>query len=116
MTEITNASGDADVQRELGRRLRQLRLNQGLSQADLAARAGISELTLRKIEGGSLGNTSNFLSLLRELGRLDSIEAVVPASRVSPIALSDRNGIAPQRVRVTRRRDDARPWEWGEDE
>jgi transcriptional regulator with XRE-family HTH domain len=33
-------------------RLRALRLNAGLSQKDLAARAGVSEHTIKRLEGG----------------------------------------------------------------
>lgn len=54
---------------EVGLRIRLMRLARGLTQADLAARADISRLTLMAIEGGAL--SSRFADIARLLWALD---------------------------------------------
>lgn len=54
---------------EVGERIRLMRLARGLTQADLAARADISRLTLIAIEGGAL--SSRFAHVARLLWALD---------------------------------------------
>jgi transcriptional regulator with XRE-family HTH domain len=101
---------------EVGARLRQTRLNQGISQADLASQAGISELTLRKMEAGSLGQTRNLLRVLRGLGLLDNLESAIPSAVASPVAESDNAGRARQRSPRNRPATDRGGWVWGEDQ
>lgn len=74
-----------DLQRELGRRLQRLRLSQRLSQGVVAEKAGISERSLRNLEGGK-GSTLE--TLLRVFGVLDLLPAMDQA--VPPMSQSDR--------------------------
>jgi transcriptional regulator with XRE-family HTH domain len=54
---------------EVGTRVRALRLARGMTQADLAARADLSRLTLMAIEAGAL--SSRFADVARLLWALD---------------------------------------------
>lgn len=113
--QITNQTAEDLTLTELGTRLRQSRLNQGISQAELAAQAGVSELTISKMESGSLGQAKNFLRVLRALGLLDNIDAAVPRAVSSPIAESDRGGRPRKRARRGGSRKDIDEWTWAED-
>lgn len=113
--QITNQSTEASTLEELGARLRQTRLNQGMSQAQLAAQAGVSELTISKMESGSLGQARNFLRVLRALGLLDNMDAVIPHAVSSPIAESDRGGRPRKRSPRGGARKDIDEWTWAED-
>ncbi len=88
---------------ELGGRLRRFRLQQNLTQAELAREAGISPRTLRNVERGEDTQLTTLLRILRVLGRLDSLDAFLPRPRVSPIELLATRGRERQRAR--RRRD-----------
>ncbi|MBJ7353714.1 MAG: helix-turn-helix transcriptional regulator [Thermoleophilaceae bacterium] len=114
--QITNQTTEAATLEELGRRLRQARLNQGISQAELAARAGVSELTVSKMESGALGQARNFLRVLRALGLLANLDAAVPRAVSSPIAESDRGGRPRKRSPRSGARKDVDEWSWGEDD
>lgn len=57
-----------EIERELGSRIRRQRLAQGLRQSELAARAGISELTLRNLERKGQGSLESFVKLVMTLG------------------------------------------------
>jgi putative transcriptional regulator len=89
---------DTAVLRELGSRLAQYRLNQNLTQERLAHEAGISLRTLTRIENGEPSQTSNVLRLLRALGLLDNLDALVPAPAVSPIEQLKLKGKVRQRA------------------
>lgn len=64
--------------RELGDHVATWRKLRGLTQAQLADRAGISPATLRQLEGGGGGiSVENLLRVLRGLGILDGVAAAI---------------------------------------
>ncbi len=89
MPQITNITPDAAALAEIGRRLAQLRLNQNLSQAALAEKAGLTRLTVHNIESGSNANFRNVIRLMRGLGILGNLGVMVPELAPSPIAQAD---------------------------
>lgn len=113
--QITNETPEVSTLEELGARLRQTRLNQGVSQAELAAKAGVSELTISKMESGSPGQARNFLRVLRALGLQANLDAAVPRAVSSPIAESDRGGRARKRSPRGGSHKNLDEWSWGED-
>jgi transcriptional regulator with XRE-family HTH domain len=85
---------------EVGTRIRDLRVRRGLNQAELAARAGITNRTLSDLEGGKGSSLETFLRVLKGLDALSGLEALAPKASVNPMALL--NARAPrQRVRKT---------------
>jgi transcriptional regulator with XRE-family HTH domain len=113
--EITQLSDDAVVV-EVGARLRAERLNQNLSQADLAASAGLSRRTVANAEKGEGCTLGTLVAMLRGLGRLDSIDAFLPAPGLSPVELAKRAGLPRQRASNRDGVDaPAEPWTWGDD-
>ena len=108
---------DATVLAEVGRRLARHRLNRNLAQDDLAREAGISPRTLHRIEHGQGANLTNLVRLLRALGLLENLDALVPEPAVSPLQQAKLQGRG--RRRASRRRDDdgpRGPWTWGDEE
>jgi len=81
---IDSLTPNAAVLDELGRRLQQLRKQQGLSQEALAQQAGIGVATLRRIEDGSDGRLGSWIRLLRALGMTGTLDALLPESFRSP--------------------------------
>jgi transcriptional regulator with XRE-family HTH domain len=110
---------DDAVMRELGQRLERRRLERNETQAELAARAGVSRTTVIRIEQGGGGTIKALLRILRADGLLGGLDALVPPPAPSPIELLERDGR--QRRRASRRpqhgdpgRDDEAPgFQWG---
>lgn len=94
---------DAETIAELGRRFREYRLQQNVSQAALAHRAGLSVRTLQNLEAGRDSQLSTVLRALRALGRLDAIDSFLPVPRVSPMTLLETQGRGRQRAGGPRR-------------
>lgn len=77
---------EADILKEIGRRLAVLRKQQGFSQTRLAEEAGIGVATLRRIEGGQDSQMESWLKILKALDWISSIDALLPEQIKSPMA------------------------------
>ena len=95
---ITNSTTTRDVLAELGTRLRAYRLQQNTSVMDVARSAGLGTATILRAELGRGMTLANLVRLLRALGRLDALDAFLPAPTVSPIQLAALNGHERQRA------------------
>ena len=109
---ITNLQTDDAVLNELGKRLAHTRLERNLTQAELAAEAGISKTTLERIERGDTVQINNFLRVLRALGQLDELDHVVPEPLPRPTERLSSEGR--RRKRARQHHDKAGPsfWSW----
>jgi transcriptional regulator with XRE-family HTH domain len=100
MNETLFKSPD-ELQIELGKRLRQLRLSRNLDQRTIAEKAGIAERALRNLEAGRGSSVQTLLRTLKALDFLQGIEMLAPDVTVNPLVLL-RNSKPPQRVRHPR--------------
>jgi transcriptional regulator with XRE-family HTH domain len=113
--KIENTLSEDAVLAELGRRLARRRLDRGLTQAALAAEAGISKSTVERIESGASTQLTKLIRLLRPLDLLDNIEMLAPEPTISPIDMLKLHG--KQRQRASSRQHDKvaeQPWTWGD--
>ena len=115
-------SGNDEWLCRLGERLRRRRLNRNLTQAEVAAQAGVAQRTVRAIEGGASASMDTWLSLLRTLGALDQLDQFLPEPPISPIELAKLKGKTRQRATGSRgsepdqavAEDPAEGWTWGD--
>ena len=95
----------------IGDRLRTERLNRNITARDLADRAGVSLKTYRNVEAGENHSVATLLRILRALGLLPRVDALLPEPGLSPIELAKLGGKQRKRATGTRRgRDQA--WQW----
>jgi transcriptional regulator with XRE-family HTH domain len=91
----------AELQLELGRRMRQLRLSRNIDQRAVAEKAGITRAALQNLEAGRGSSVRTLLRTLKALNFLEGIEILAPEPTVNPLALL-RTTKPPQRVRRPR--------------
>jgi putative transcriptional regulator len=98
---------------DLGARLARIRLTRNVSQADLAANAGITRRTLSRLENGQGATLDTLVRVLRGLGLESHLEALLPNPDIQPVhRLAAKT---PERKRARRTiDDDPEPWRWGE--
>jgi transcriptional regulator with XRE-family HTH domain len=116
--KITADVVDTAVLSELGHRLGQARLGRNLAQADVAQNAGVSRLTVQRIESGQSITLISLIRILRALDLADGLDRLVPEPGPSPMARLD--AAAPPRKRAPRRRrgpdgDRTAGWTWGDE-
>jgi DNA-binding XRE family transcriptional regulator len=87
-----SALNDQTLAKELGRRIQAIRLSVNLTQAELAAKSGLSTPSLSHLEDGKGAQLSTLLRVLRALNRLDDLELAFPEARPSPLALLKMQG------------------------
>ena len=83
---MSGAAGAYDAARlafELGRRVRELRVEQGLSQTELARRAGMTQPAVARFEAGGTVPT---LPVLERLARSLGAELTVQLAPLSSVA------------------------------
>lgn len=116
---MDDGASDEVLLAELGRRLAGERLQRNLTQAHLAEQAGVSLSTVRRLEAGQGSNLVALLRVLRALGLLANLEALVPRQPPSPLRDEGRQGRARRRASPSRdtpaEGPPGAPWVWGED-
>lgn len=104
-----------DIEAELGRRIEAARLAANITQAELAAAAGIARRTVSRIEAGTGSSLETLIRVLRALGLADRLDALLPHPEVRPIERIRLQGRQRQRARPTAR-DAASEWTWADDD
>ncbi len=91
---------------EIGRAVRQWRIDAGYSQDELAARASLSRSAVQALERGSGSRLATLLRVLRALGHEDAVDALRVDDAPGPIALlaAQRRAERTAAPRVGRRR------------
>jgi transcriptional regulator with XRE-family HTH domain len=115
--KIANAMADGLILGEVGSRLAGARVERRLTQAELAAEAGVSKRTVERLESGEVGaRLTAFVRVLRALGALERLDALVPEQEASPLEQLKLRGKIRKRVsRRGRAAGGSKPWRWGDE-
>jgi transcriptional regulator with XRE-family HTH domain len=87
-----------DIQEDIGLRLKNLRIDNGLKQSDVAEHLNISLNAVKNAEHGKNIKTTTLIAMFRLFDCLDAFEKVVPKQTISPREMILNN--RPQRKRV----------------
>jgi transcriptional regulator with XRE-family HTH domain len=88
------------VQVTIGKRMRELRLAEGWTQAELATRAGVGRATIERLERTGVITLPRLLRAAAILGVLDRFAEVIPA----PTPQSIDELTLPRRMRARRKK------------
>jgi transcriptional regulator with XRE-family HTH domain len=111
---IDNFMTDKAVLSELGKRLAQHRIDQNITQENLAKEAGISKRTLERLEAGQPSQLMTFVRVLRALNMINLLEAAIPEAVTHPVDLL-KIGKDRQRASSKRKESPEEPWQWGDE-
>ena len=106
-----NLAAPHEVCQHLGQRLRAQRLAALLTQAELAARAGVSTGTVRTLEATGLISADSLVRLALALGLADALQNLFELP-VQSIAQMERAEQAERAHRTPRQRAPRRPRPW----
>lgn len=91
---------DTALIERFGEKLRELRIESNMTQAELAESAGVGVSTIREAEQGGNISLVKLARILRALRRLDLLDPFFAAKPVSPIAMAQAQGETKPRKRV----------------
>jgi transcriptional regulator with XRE-family HTH domain len=116
--KMTKHATDEAVLSELGGRLARLRLDRNLTQAQMAAQAGVSKRTVERLESGSVATQlSGFIRVCRVLDVVERFDALVPEPIPSPVEQLKLRGRKRQRASAKRKpKASAKKWQWGDEQ
>ena len=112
--KITKLMVDEAILAEIGARLARSRLEQHLTQANLAEQAGVSKRTVERIESGASAQMSSIIRILRVLNMLPGLDLMIPEAGPSPMDLLRHRGKVRKRASSRGRSDrpSDKPWSW----
>ncbi len=100
---IEKGLADTAILQVLGARVTRYRLNQGLTQGQLAAQAGVAKRTVERIESGRGAELLTFIKVLRVLNLVETLDLLIPELSASPVDQMKLQGRQRRRVRHPRR-------------
>ena len=92
-----NLASAAEICHQLGQRLRHRRLALLLTQADLAARAGVSTGTVRTLEATGAVSADSLMRVALTLGQASSLQNLFDAPPPQSIAQLERALVVPRK-------------------
>ena len=108
-----STSSSAAIASALCRRLEEIRLGKNISQAELARQAGVSRSTMTRIAAGKSISLDSFIRVIKALGLVDHLAALLPDPTVRPVELVTHEG--QHRQRASGKRKQAKPWSWDDE-
>ncbi|MBD5239235.1 MAG: helix-turn-helix domain-containing protein [Bacteroidales bacterium] len=84
MNENIYMLADLEICRRIGKKIRNLRLRQNITQMSLAEQSQISVSSVKKIENGEIGSFDSLMRVLRILGELDIFSPLLNEEELSP--------------------------------
>lgn len=76
------------ILKQLGQKLKAFRLQQNITQEELARKIGLNRITIGEIEKGRPSSLLSFIQLLRGLDKLDLLNAIILVPTISPIQVA----------------------------
>ena len=110
--DFSTASSEVIIE-VLCKRLDEIRLSRNLSQAELAAQAGVSRSTLTRLADGKPVSLDSFLRVMQALRLADHLAALLPDPAVRPVDRVRLDGA--ERQRASGRRATPADWKWGDE-
>lgn len=83
--DVYSLTDDA-VMRQIGSKLKELRIIKGMKQSELSEASGVSVFTISAVENGKTTTLLTIIQLLRALEQLDYLDRFFQQQEISPIA------------------------------
>lgn len=112
---ITEYASNMEIQRDLGQRIKSLRLSMNITQAELARRAGISLKTVGNLESGKDVSLRVLIEALRVLGIAGRMELLIPQEEMRPSQVYYAQEVRKRAGRQAITVQEKPEWKWGDE-
>ena len=105
---------NAAIMRQIGSKLKELRIEKNMKQKELAEAAGVSVFTISSIENGKTISLLTVIQLLRALEHLDYLDSFFQEESISPVAYAKlmKNNKKKERVKSSTSIINSKDSEW----
>ena len=100
---------------EIGDRVAKLRLSRNITQADLAAEAGLAEKTVKRLEAGRNVSLETILRVLEVFNLGGALVQALPDPEVRPVERVRLGGRERRRASGSTQPPSKEDWEWGDE-
>ena len=97
--DLYTLTNDA-IMRQIGSKIKELRLEKSVKQAELADASGVSVFTISSVETGKSTSLLTIVQLLRALEHLDYLNSFFQEETISPIAYAKLMKNNKKKIRV----------------
>jgi len=81
--------GDPAIVRELGKHIKQMRINKNITQQQLAETTGLDRVTISRFENGRAATLLTFVQILRALDKLELLATFNEEPEISPLKVAE---------------------------
>ena len=113
--KITGVETNEIILKELGQRIKDIRINMSLKQEELALKAGVSTRTIVRLETGDNIKIESFLNVLRVLNCIQNVEVLITEQKISPEMIFNKQKKR-QRASTKQKRENTTDWKWGDEQ
>lgn len=97
------------ILKEIGNRIKDIRISKSMTQKELALNAGVAHSTVIRVENGEGANLDNLIKIIRILGFTQNFDLLIPEQEMTP---EDIFMNKEKRKRVTKSKDNYEKSEW----
>ncbi len=114
--DISKLMTDDAILAEIGNRISRHRIDEQLTQADLAEQAGVSKRTVERVEAGASVQFTTVIRILRVLDLLQGLDRMISEPPLRPMDLLKHKGKVRQRASSSQRSNTIpKKWSWGDE-
>jgi len=110
--KIYGDENNAFLLKEMGERIRDIRIAKNLTQEEVAEDIGVSLSTIKRIESGTGSTLENFLRILRYFNLTQNLEVLIPTQQQSAEEIY-RN--VSKRQRARKEKQTITEFKWGDE-
>lgn len=110
--KIRNTDSNISILKEMGQRIKDIRIGQSMTQKELCEKAGVSFKTIVRIESGEGSNINNLIRIIRVLGFVENFDLLIPEQEQLPEELYPKRN---KRKRASKPKQETTNWEWGDE-
>jgi len=105
------AMSDSAIIKEVGSLIKRIRLQQNITQQQLAEKAGLYRTTISEMENGRSASLLSLIQVLRGLDKLEMLNFLSAVPEISPLKLAKREGLVRKNASVKKNNDSNAPEE-----
>jgi transcriptional regulator with XRE-family HTH domain len=110
-----HSANSTQIEAELGRRLRAIRIGREITQQQLAELAGVRLNTVHRLENGRGVSLDTFIRVMTGLGLNGDLESLLPETDLRPLERVQTGGVERQRARPKPSTSKDGRWTWGDE-